>query len=149
MREFTLHDGGGEDKTEELHKFLEGYEWEGDEGGVYIILRSQVGDRIIIEDSGAVRIQKKLGEEDGGGDPTTDELLKPRGNNGIVSSDICYDALLIVGGVQITEQCVRGWTQDQLDRAYNWAIRCHLKASDNEDVFVLPMPEYIESLIRP
>ena len=60
LREFTLHDGEDDSKTEELHKFLEGVEWEGDESGVEIILRVSVGDTIIIRGDGSIRVEKKV-----------------------------------------------------------------------------------------
>jgi hypothetical protein len=77
-----------------------------------------------------------------GTDPTT-ELFKPRGNNGIVSADICFDALLLTGEYDVAEGTVGRWSQEQLDRAYDWAIRRYLEAADIDDVIVPPRPEFI------
>jgi hypothetical protein len=83
-------------------------------------------------------------EEGEGGNPATPELLKPHGNNGIVSADICFDALLLIDlrhspGVMEVAQ-IAAWTQDERDRVYDWAMRVHLSAGDNDDVFVPQRP---------
>lgn len=87
-------------------------------------------------------------EDEGDGDLTTSDLLKPVGNNGIVSADICYTALLLVGDADVTESQVENWTNEQLDRAYDWAMRAHLRASDNDDVFLPSRPDYIPAFVR-
>ncbi len=78
-----------------------------------------------------------------GGDPTTSELLKPRGKAGIVSPDICFGALLLVGDTKETESEIAAWSQQQRDVAYDWAIRVHLNASDNDDVLVPERPSWV------
>lgn len=85
----------------------------------------------------------KAGDEDDGVDPTTPELLKPRGNAGVVSPDICFDALLLVGDTAVTELQTEAWTQEQRDKAYDWAMRMHLVASDNDDVYLPERPWFI------
>lgn len=80
---------------------------------------------------------------DEGVDPTTTDLLKPAGNHGLVDAEICFNSLLLVGDVGVAEELVAAWTQDQMDRAYDWAMRVHLHASDNDDVYVPPRPEFI------
>lgn len=81
-----------------------------------------------------------------GVDPTTSELMKPRGNNGVVSADICFNALLLIGNFNVTEAEVATWTIEERDRAYDWAMRIHLHASDNDDVFVPEKPDCIRRL---
>ena len=83
------------------------------------------------------------GGNDDGADPTTTELLKPRGNGGVVSANICFNALLLVGDVDTQGIAPDSWTQEELDRAYDWAMRVHLHASDNDDVLVPPRPHYV------
>lgn len=80
---------------------------------------------------------------DDGVDPTTTDLLKPRGNHGLVDAEICFNSLLLVCDCDITEDLVAGWTQDQMDRAYDWAMRLHLHASDNPGVFIPERPDFI------
>jgi hypothetical protein len=87
--------------------------------------------------------------QDDGVDPTTRELFKPAGNEGVVNADICFNSLLVVGDVDVTEEQVATWTQDQMDRAYDWAMRVHLRASDNDDVFVPERPDLIPRSARP
>ncbi len=78
-----------------------------------------------------------------GGDPTTTAFLKPNGNNGVVDADICELALLLVGDVRIDLETVKTWSADQMAQAYDWAMRVHLSASDNDDVIVPARPEFI------
>lgn len=82
-------------------------------------------------------------DEDEGGDPTTSEPLKPRGNGGIASAEICFCTLMLVGDTDVTEAQCAAWTQEQRDVAYDWAIRVHLHASDNDDVLVPARPEFV------
>lgn len=81
--------------------------------------------------------------DDDAGDPTKPGLLKPRGNNGVVNAEICHNSLLLMGDVAATPGTVAAWTQEQRDVAYDWAIRCHLSASDNDDVLVPARPAFI------
>ena len=82
-------------------------------------------------------------EEDGGADLTTPEILKPRGNNGVADMEICLSALLLVGDTDVDEAIVTSWTQAQRDQAYDWAMRVHFRASDNDDVFVPERPDFV------
>lgn len=85
-------------------------------------------------------------QENDGGDPSIPELLKPRGNNGVVSADICRDAMLLTGTVRAhTLAEIAAWTQDDRDRVYDWAIRVHLAAGDNDGVFIPEMPSILRS----
>lgn len=68
---------------------------------------------------------------------------KPRGNGGVPNIEIVFSALLLVDAVPLLEEsalCL--WTQEQLDIAYDWAMRCHFRASDNY-VRVPPRPDFI------
>jgi hypothetical protein len=58
-REFVLHDGEDDKKTEELHKFMEGVDWEGDGAGITILWRVEPGDTIVRGADGSVRVVKK------------------------------------------------------------------------------------------
>lgn len=77
MREFVLHDGTDENKTEELHDFMEKAktvnglvynDWEGSNCGISIWYLNQandhdsihvdVGDKIIIDENGNVTVEK-------------------------------------------------------------------------------------------
>jgi hypothetical protein len=82
-------------------------------------------------------------DDEGAGDPTTNEPLKPRGNNGVVSAEICEAALLLLGDTDVTAAEAAAWTQEERDRAYDWAVRTSLKASDNEDVLVPERPDCV------
>lgn len=84
-----------------------------------------------------------LDDDHPGGDPTTAELLKPRGNNGVANAEICFAALLLVGDTGATEDQVERWPQAWLDQAYDWAVRVHLNASDNDDVLVPVRPSFV------
>lgn len=67
MKEFTLHDGEDEEKTDELHKFLESmgdnvFDWDGDESGISLMInvRVNIGDTILYDESdGTVTIRRK------------------------------------------------------------------------------------------
>lgn len=76
--------------------------------------------------------------------PACEPAFKPRGNDGIVNAEICHIALHLVGNIALpAREEVAGWTQSQLDRAYDWAMRLHLNASDNDDVIVPPRPDWL------
>ncbi|WP_158669936.1 hypothetical protein [Bradyrhizobium guangdongense] len=90
---------------------------------------------------------KWRGGRDDGADPRTRELFRPAGNDGVVSAEICFNSLLLVGDVNAAYEVVSTWTQDQLNRAYDWAVRVHLRASDNDDVFVPDTPDFIPGRI--
>lgn len=93
--------------------------------------------------SAALREAEAAETGDEGGDPTSTELLKPNGNGGVVDAEICELALLLVGDVSMTRQAIDTWSADQLAHAYDWAMRVHLQASDNDDVFVPARPDFI------
>jgi hypothetical protein len=61
MRTFELHDGSDEEKTDELHKFLENVpilnDWEGDITGITLWLHVPVGSTVEIHDDGAVLVR--------------------------------------------------------------------------------------------
>ena len=66
IKEFTLHDGEDEDKTVELHEFIENcgdavLEWEGSSDGIELTLNVHVnvGDTIVF-DGREVTIRRKL-----------------------------------------------------------------------------------------
>lgn len=88
------------------------------------------------------------GDHESGGDPTTAELLKPRGNGGVVNAEVCFLALLLVGDTGATEDQVQRWPQHWLDQAYDWAVRVHLQASDNDDVLVPVRPSFVPRKVR-
>ncbi|WP_156948869.1 hypothetical protein [Bradyrhizobium sp. WSM1417] len=85
---------------------------------------------------------------DEGIDPTTADLFKPTGNHGLVDAEICFNSLLLVGDTDVTEELVATWTQEQMDRAYDWAMRVHLHASDNPGVLVPARPDFILNFAR-
>lgn len=65
MKAFTLHDGEDEDKTDNLHTFLQestygqGHEWEGDGAGITIMQRVTPGDVILVHDDTSIRVLRK------------------------------------------------------------------------------------------
>jgi hypothetical protein len=67
-------------------------------------------------------------------------LLKPRSGN--VTSWVVEDALSLVG-IVVSADTAKDWTQAQRDRAYDYAIRLHLRASDNNRVRLAPKPEFL------
>lgn len=89
------------------------------------------------------------GDDDEGADPTKPGLFKPRGNGGVVSPEICHCALLLVGDTDAPKLLVESWPQEWRDRAYDWAMRLHLQASDNDDVYVPPRPHFVPHEARP
>lgn len=92
----------------------------------------------------SVELRAKASAQSGDGvDPTTSDLMKPVGNGGVVNAEICELALLLVGGISVTREMIDAWSSDQLDQAYDWAMRVHLSASDNDDVVVPDRPEFI------
>lgn len=125
-----------------------------DEETVQIPVKAQVEGVCEVDEHGngkdIVRLYTETGpgDEDPGGDPTTAELLKPRGNGGIVNAEICFNALLLVGDTDATENLVQRWPQHWLDQAYDWAVRVHLNASDNDDVRVPVQPSFVPRRAR-
>lgn len=60
----------------------------------------------------------------------------------VVPVKSCYLTLTLVDA-ECTEEMVASWTDEQRLVAYDWAIRCHLSASDNDDVVVPKRPEWV------
>lgn len=64
-RSFLLHDGESDEKTTEMHEFLEqpvnlrGHDWEGHNSGIYIQLDVAQGDTIVVIGDGAFLILRK------------------------------------------------------------------------------------------
>lgn len=88
------------------------------------------------------------GGDDHDDDPAGTNLLKPRGNGGVVNAEICFSALLLMGDVDISEETMACWSPDNLAVAYDWAMRRHLQASDNDDVIVPPRPSFIPRMTQ-
>lgn len=62
VEEFMLHDGEDDKKTEKLHEFLQGVEWDGDNCGITIWMNVRVGDTIQVRreaDGGVVLVGVK------------------------------------------------------------------------------------------
>lgn len=62
--------------------------------------------------------------------------------------DIVVDGLSLVVDVPYPaiEPIVEGWTDVQRAEAFEWAMACHLSASDNDDVVVPDKPVQVEEL---
>jgi len=90
-----------------------------------------------------ISAQLRMQANEEGADPSTTDLLKPTGNDGVVNAEICFNSLLLMGDVNVTQEQVATWSQDQMDRAYDWAMRVHLHASDNPGVFVPDRPDFL------
>lgn len=115
---------------------------------VHVLILGRVPPPMLVEVGPVPGAPPAAGDDDQGGDPTKPDLLRPRGNSGVVSPDICHTALLLVGDTPVAFARVLTWTQDQCDRAYDWAVRVHLAASDNDDVYVPPRPDFIPRRAR-
>lgn len=66
-------------------------------------------------------------------------LLKPQ--SGTATTEIVADACALVG-IDLDESATE-WTQAQRDRVYDYAIRLHLRASDNHTVRRAPKPRFL------
>ena len=55
-------------------------------------------------------------------------MYKMKPNDGVVTRDIAEDAVLLTGS-----KLMGTLSQDQLDKAYDWAMREHLSASWQSD----------------
>jgi hypothetical protein len=53
-------------------------------------------------------------------------------------------SILSLVGVTVDEAVVAGWNAEQRLQAVDWAGAIHLQASDNDDVEVPEMPEFLE-----
>jgi hypothetical protein len=71
------------------------------------------------------------------------KLLKPQSGN--VTQEIAEDALCLVGAKL---RAPLAWSEKRLNEAYDWAMRMHLKASDNARVRVPPMPHFLQWELR-
>lgn len=64
-KEFVLHDGLDDAKTEELHKFLNDadkvFDWEGSDSGITLLINVDVypGDTIVIDDRDNITVRRK------------------------------------------------------------------------------------------
>ena len=67
------------------------------------------------------------------------KLLTP--NSGMATAEIVADACALVG-IDLDES-VSDWTQPQRDRVYDYAMRLHLRASDNPNVRLAPKPRFL------
>lgn len=56
--------------------------------------------------------------------------------------NVVRDLLLLVS-VEVTPALVEGWSEEQRKAAGNWALRVHLKASDNNTVRVPEKPSFV------
>lgn len=52
--------------------------------------------------------------------------------------------LLSLAGVTVEKETVEQWSDEQRREAARWAVTLHLKASNHEDVEVLPRPEFLD-----
>lgn len=59
-------------------------------------------------------------------------------------NDSVTAVIVSVGGVTVDEAIVETWTDEQCQQAEEWAGAVHLRASDNDDVEVPPMPAFLE-----
>jgi len=66
-------------------------------------------------------------------------VLQP--TSGLATPSIVEDVFSLVG---ITPRSnPKDWTQSQLSQAYDYAIRLHLRASDNRGVRLRPKPRFL------
>jgi hypothetical protein len=68
------------------------------------------------------------------------KLLKPA--SGEVTAVVVEDALSLVG-IILPTNLAKEWTQEQRDQAYDYAIRLHLRASDNFRVRLATKPAFL------
>jgi len=73
-------------------------------------------------------------------------MWKPAGNDGVPDAEITIRALSLTEIGVLGDDLVSGWTQEQRDAAYDWAMRVHFRASDNSHVRVPPRPEFLTSV---
>ena len=55
-------------------------------------------------------------------------------------------ALLLTDFEEVDEAAVAAWSDDERASAFEWAMREHLHASDNDDVERLPRPMHVRRL---
>jgi hypothetical protein len=55
-------------------------------------------------------------------------------------------ALLLADFEEVDKARIASWTYDQRAAAFEWAMREHLHASDNDDVVRLPEPSWVRDL---
>lgn len=51
-----------------------------------------------------------------------------------------FTALMLVSGHDVPREAINAWSDDECRQAEAWAFAVHLRASDNDDVEVPPMP---------
>lgn len=62
-----------------------------------------------------------------------------------VEPHVCETALMLVSGHNEPDlDTIEGWSSEQRQLAYDWAMAVHYQASDNDDVVVPPMPEFLK-----
>lgn len=65
-------------------------------------------------------------------------MMKPKGK---LTPSVCEDVLLLIGETPPSDP--KTWTESQLAIAYDYAIRIHLRASDNRGVRLHPRPRFL------
>jgi hypothetical protein len=138
---------------------------DGDEGRISLSSLGDEDEHTIMCLCGPLMIPRYEGSDDEiEYDLTKPDPVKPP--SGKVTVQTCFDALLLIDFVKPTgeskyrrtSECpdifpawsnadfedarkrVEQWTQDERDAAYDYAVRAHFKASDNEDVYVPERP---------
>lgn len=59
--------------------------------------------------------------------------------------DGTFLTLLLVGGHDVPREAIADWTDAECQAAEDWAYAVHLHASDNDDVYVPPMPACVQA----
>lgn len=62
--------------------------------------------------------------------------------------DQVISALLLTDFEEVDDMAVQAWTEEERIVAFEWAMREHLGASDNDDVPSIPEPACVQSLRR-
>lgn len=73
----------------------------------------------------------------------------PPGEDWIRDNDTTFAVLQLVGGHEVPFSAVQQWTDAQCQAAEEWAFAKHLRASDNDDVQVPPMPPCVAAHASP
>jgi hypothetical protein len=55
---------------------------------------------------------------------------------------------LLLGRVELSLDDISAWTDEQCDLFEEWAMCCHLEASDNLDVSKPPMPDFVKPFLK-
>lgn len=59
--------------------------------------------------------------------------------------DMTFAMLQLVGGHDVPFEALAGWSDEQCRLAEEWAGSLHVRASDNDDVEVPPMPAWVSA----